>query len=89
MKTLTMRELNRRTAQVLNSVEQGETFEVRRSGRTVGYLSRTAPAKNRQPDWKAHFEWLKKQPKPKRSALDDLMEERRRLIERERQMEEC
>lgn len=86
MKTLTMRELNRRTAQVLDSVEHGETFEVRRSGRTVGYLSRTAPAKNRKPDWKAHVEWLKTQPKADRSALDDLMEERRRLVEREKAM---
>jgi len=86
MKTLTMRDLNRRTARVLDAVESGETFELRRNGKTVGYLSRTRPQENRKPDWKAHFEWLRKQPKRKPSALDELMEERRRLVEREKQM---
>jgi antitoxin (DNA-binding transcriptional repressor) of toxin-antitoxin stability system len=36
MKMLTMRELNRKTASVLDAVERGETFELRRNGRAVG-----------------------------------------------------
>ena len=44
MKTLTMRDLNRRTASVLDAVEKGESFEVRRHGRAVGYLTQAAPA---------------------------------------------
>lgn len=81
-----MRELNRSTARVLDAVESGESFALRRNGKTIGYLSRTAPPQDRKPDWKAHFDWLRKQPKRKPSALDDLMEERRRLVEREKQM---
>ena len=61
MKTLTMRDLNRKTASVLDAVERGETFDLRRSGRSVGYLTPTPPSRQRQPDWKTHFDWLRKQ----------------------------
>jgi len=83
MKTLTMRELNRKTASVLDAVERGETFELRRTGRTVGYLTRIAPAPERKPDWKAHFEWLWKQKKKGGGFVKELEEDRRRLRDRE------
>ena len=61
MKTLTVRDLNRNTASVLDALERGEAFEVRRSGRTVGYLTQTPPPPERKPNWKAHFDWLRQQ----------------------------
>jgi antitoxin (DNA-binding transcriptional repressor) of toxin-antitoxin stability system len=85
MKTISMRELNRRTARILDSVENGETYELRRNGKSVGYLTRMPPPPERKPDWKAHFEWLRKQPKDKRpSLLEGFEEDRRRLRARER-----
>jgi antitoxin (DNA-binding transcriptional repressor) of toxin-antitoxin stability system len=61
MKTLTMRDLNRKTAAMLDAVERGETFELRRKGRTVGYLTPTPPEPEHKPEWRAHFDWLAKQ----------------------------
>jgi antitoxin (DNA-binding transcriptional repressor) of toxin-antitoxin stability system len=84
MKTLTMRDLNRKTASVLDAVERGESFELHRNGKAVGYLTRTAPPPDRKPDWKAHFEWLRRQPKGRgRSLLAEFEEDRRRLRARE------
>jgi len=87
MKTLTMRDLNRRTAKVLDAVEQGETFEVRRNGRAIGYLTQTPPAPERKPNWKAHFAWLRKQRSKGGGFIQELEEERRRLREREAALE--
>jgi len=84
MKTVTQRELNRRTAGVLDALERGETFELRRNGKTVGYLTHTAPHAERKPDWKSHFEWLRKQPKKHGGFVAALEEERRRLRARAR-----
>ncbi len=85
MKVLTMRELNRRTARVLDSVERGVSFEVRRNGKAIGYLTQTAPAPERKPNWKAHFDWLRKQAtKTDASILAEFEEDRRRLRARER-----
>ena len=81
-----MRELNRRTAGVLDALERGETFELRRNGKAVGYLTHTAPKAERKPDWKSHFEWLSKQPKKHGGFVEALEEERRRLRARERAM---
>ncbi len=87
MKTLTMRELNRRTAAVLDAVERGETFELRRKGRAIGYLSQTPPAAQRKPDWKAHFDWLRKQDRKEgEEILAEFEEQRRRLRAREEAM---
>jgi antitoxin (DNA-binding transcriptional repressor) of toxin-antitoxin stability system len=87
MKTLTMRDLNRKTASVLDAVEQGEAFEVRRNGRAIGYLTQTPPPPERKPDWKAHFQWLRRQPKARSKALlAEFEEERRRLRARDRAM---
>ena len=69
MKTLTMRALNRRTASVLNALERGETFELHRNGKVVGYLTHTAPPPERKADWKAHFDWLRQQPTGRSEAL--------------------
>jgi antitoxin (DNA-binding transcriptional repressor) of toxin-antitoxin stability system len=85
MKMLTMRELNRRTASVLDAVEQGQTFEIRRNGRSVGYLTAELPPPERKPDWKAHFDWLRKQkPKADANLLDEFERTRRQLRAREK-----
>jgi antitoxin (DNA-binding transcriptional repressor) of toxin-antitoxin stability system len=87
MKTLTMRDLNRHTASVVDALERGESFEVRRNGRAVGYLTQTAPAPERKPDWKAHFDWLRRQPtKNDAKVLKEFEDSRRRLAVREKAM---
>ena len=87
MKTLTMRELNRKTASVLDAVERGESFELRRNGRSVGYITRTPPTPQRSPDWKAHFNWLrKKDTKDDRKAIAEFEQERRRQAAREKEL---
>ena len=84
MKMLTMRELNRKTANVLDAVERGESFEVRRNGRAVGYIT---PTPQRSPDWKAHFNWLRKQAaKDDLEALGEFEQERRRQAAREKEL---
>lgn len=84
MKKLTMRELNRRTASVLNALERGETFELHRNGKAVGYLTQTAPPPERRPDWTAHCEWLKRQPRARgKILLAGFAEDRHRLRTRE------
>jgi antitoxin (DNA-binding transcriptional repressor) of toxin-antitoxin stability system len=87
MKALTMRELNRKTARVLDAVERGESFELRRKGRAVGYITRTPPSPQRKPDWKAHFNWLRK--KAGRGDIEVLAEfeqERRRHAARDKEL---
>ncbi len=87
MKTLTMRELNRKTASVLDAVERGETFELRRNGRAVGYITRTPPTPQRRPDWKAHFDWLRKEAtKQDIETITEFEEERRREAAREQEL---
>jgi len=87
MKTLTMRNLNRKTASVLDEVERGEIFELRRNGRTVGYITQTPPTLRRKPDWKAHFDWLRTQNvKSDVGILAEFEEERRRQAVREKAM---
>ena len=87
MKTLTMRDLNRKTASVLDAVERGETFELRRNGRAIGYLTQTPPTAQPKPDWKAHFDWLRKQDaKEGATILAEFEEQRRRLRAREKAM---
>lgn len=84
MKTLTTRELSRKTASVLDALERGVTFELRRNGKAVGYLTQTPPPPDHKPDWKAHFEWLRKQPATNdASILAEFEEDRRRLRARE------
>jgi antitoxin (DNA-binding transcriptional repressor) of toxin-antitoxin stability system len=78
MKTLTMRDLNRNTARVLDALEGGETFEVRRRGKAVGYLTTTSPTPPQKTDWKEHFEWLRKQKPGSGKALLQEFEESRR-----------
>ena len=85
MKMLTMRELNRKTASVLDAVERGESFELRRNGRAVGYITRTPPNPQRKPDWKAHFDWLRqKATKNDIETLTEFEKERRRQAAREK-----
>ena len=80
-----MRELNRRTASVLDALERGETFELRRNGRAVGYITPSAPTAQRKPDWKAHFDWLRNQTaKADAATLAGFEHERRRQAARER-----
>jgi antitoxin (DNA-binding transcriptional repressor) of toxin-antitoxin stability system len=88
MKTLTMRDLNRNTASVLDAVERGETFELRRSGRSVGYITPTPPSGQRKPDWKTHFDWLRKQTaKADAGLLAEFDRDRRRQATREQSLE--
>jgi antitoxin (DNA-binding transcriptional repressor) of toxin-antitoxin stability system len=87
MKTLTMRDLNRKTASVLDAVERGESFELRRNGRVVGYITRTPPVPQRKPDWKTHFDWLRKQAiKTDAGILREFEAERRRQAVREQEL---
>ena len=84
MKTLTMRDLNRNTASVIDAVERGEAFELRRNGRAVGYLTPTPPSLQRKPDWKAHFDRLRKQnTKTDAGILTEFEEGRQRQAARE------
>jgi antitoxin (DNA-binding transcriptional repressor) of toxin-antitoxin stability system len=88
MKTLTMRDLNRKTASVLDALERGESFELHRNGKAVGYLTQTAPPPERKSDWKAHFDWLRRQPKGRgKDLLAQFEEDRRRLRAREMAMD--
>jgi antitoxin (DNA-binding transcriptional repressor) of toxin-antitoxin stability system len=87
MKLLTVRDLNRKTASVLDAIERGETFELRRNGRAVGYISPTPPAPQRKPDWKAHFAWLRQNAtKHDLETITEFDEERRRQAAREQEM---
>jgi len=86
MKTLNMRDLNRKTASVLDALERGESFELRRNGRAVGYLTHTPPTPERKPDWNSHFEWLKKQRSKGGGFVTELERERRRLRDREKRL---
>ena len=88
MKTLTMRDLNRKTASVLDAVERGETFELRRRGRSVGYITPTPPSRQRKPNWKTHFDWLRKQTtKTDAGLLAEFERDRRRQAAREQFLE--
>ena len=85
MKTLSMRDLNRKTAAVLDAVERGETFELRRNGKALGYITQSRPAPQSRPDWKGHFDWLRKQPrKAGLEILAEFEEDRRRQRAREK-----
>jgi antitoxin (DNA-binding transcriptional repressor) of toxin-antitoxin stability system len=85
MKRLSMRDLNRRTAAVLDALERGESFEVRRNGKAVGYLTAEPPQPERKPDWNAHFEWLRRQPKASgKRLLAEFEADRERLRARDR-----
>jgi len=87
MKTLTMRDLNRKTASVIDAVERGESFELRRNGRAVGYITRMPPSPQRKPDWKSHFDWLRKQAaKADAGILSEFEQERRRQAAREQEL---
>ena len=87
MKMLTMRELNRKTASVLDAVERGETFELRRNGKAVGYITHTPPTPQRKPDWKAHFDWLRRRATTNDvDAITEFEQERRRQAAREEEM---
>ena len=83
MKTLSMRDLNRKTASVVNALERGETFELRRRGKAVGYLSHARPSPASKGGWSSHFEWLRKQKSKGGGLVEELEEERRRLRARE------
>lgn len=87
MKVLTMRDLNRNTASVLDALERGDTFELHRNGRAVGFLTQKPPPPECKPDWKAHFEWLKKQKQAGGGVVAELEEDRRRLRAREAALE--
>ena len=78
MKLLTTQDLNRRRDELLDAIERGETFELRRTGRAVGYLVGTPAAPECQPGWDSHFEWLAEQGAESSGLAPALDEERRR-----------
>ena len=78
MKQLTVRDLNRRTASVLDALERGETFAVRRSGKVIGFLTQTRPDAERKPDWRAHFARLQDRSKTEAAKLISEFEAERR-----------
>jgi antitoxin (DNA-binding transcriptional repressor) of toxin-antitoxin stability system len=87
VKMLTVRELNRKTASIVDAVERGESFELRRKGRAIGYITRTPPAPQRKPDWKTHFTWLRKNAtKNDGEFLAQFEQERRRQTAREKDL---
>jgi hypothetical protein len=52
---------------------------------TMRDLTHTAPLPERKPDWRAHFEWLRRQPKARGEALlAEFEDDRRRLRAREK-----
>ena len=74
-------------AGVLDLVERGETFELRRNSRTVGYITSTPPVAGRKPDWKAHFDWLRsKATKNDHKILAEFDETRRQQAAREEEL---
>jgi hypothetical protein len=76
-----------KTASVLDALERGETSEPHRNGKAIGYLTHTAPPPERKPDWKAHFDWLKRQPKNRgKDLLSEFEEDRCRHTSRDRAM---
>lgn len=87
MKTLTMRDLSRKTAGVLDTLERGETFELRRNGRVVGFLTQAPPAPERKPNWAEHFHWLSQQKEGGGGFVQALDESRRGLRARETALE--
>ena len=87
MKILTVRELNRKTASVVDALERGESFELRRNGRAVGYITRKPPTFQHRPDWKAHFDWLRKNATENDiETLTEFEQERRRQAAREKKL---
>ena len=67
MRTITMTRLNQSTAEVLDALEQGESFQLVRKGRTVGYLTPSLPVAlparaDRMADWEEHFAWVRRRP---------------------------
>ncbi len=82
-----MRDLNRQTASVLDALERGETFELRRNGKAVGYLSPAPPMPESKPVWEAHFEWLHQQKSKGGGFVEELEADRRRSRAREAALE--
>lgn len=78
MKHLTVRDLNRRTASVLDALERGESFAVQRSGKVIGFLTQTRPEPERKPDWRAHFARLHDRSKTETAELLSEFEAERR-----------
>ena len=78
MKRPTMPQMNRKTARVPRAVQQGDVG-LGRHGKAIGSITRDPPSPQRKPDWKAHFDWLKKQnTKNDAAILAEFEEERRR-----------
>jgi hypothetical protein len=48
-------------------------------------MKKTAPTPNEKPDWKAHFDWLRRQPTENDAkVLEEFEDSRRRLAAREK-----
>ncbi|MBI3181614.1 MAG: type II toxin-antitoxin system prevent-host-death family antitoxin [Myxococcales bacterium] len=82
MERLTVRQLSRETASVLDRVERGETIEVTRGKRVVAKVVPVQPQRERRAEWTAHLRWLDaiRSPgrRPRVDPVDELVAERRR-----------
>lgn len=75
MERLTVRELSRETASVLDRVERGETIEVERGRRVVARVVPVQAGEARRADWEEHFVWFDTVAKPKKRRGKDPVEE--------------
>lgn len=76
MNLLTIRDLNGKTSMPSSA---GKVLNCSRNGRAIGYITRTQPGPERRPDWKHHFNWLRKQATQTDVAtLTEFEQERRR-----------
>ena len=82
MGQLTVRELSRETAAVLDRVEGGEVIEVKRGKRVVARVVPVREDAERRAAWKEHWRWFKSLSRsgrrPRVDPVDELLAERRR-----------
>jgi antitoxin (DNA-binding transcriptional repressor) of toxin-antitoxin stability system len=82
MERLTIRELSRETAAVLDRVERGETIEVERGRRVVAKVVPVQQDEARRAHWAEHFAWFDSFAKPRKRSdkdpVDELIASRRR-----------
>lgn len=74
MERLTVRDLSRETATVLDRVERGETIEVTRGNRVVAKIAPIQGEAGREALWKEHVAWLSHVRRPSRAKIDPVDE---------------
>ncbi len=81
MEKLTIRELSRETAAVLDRVERGETIEVTRGRRVIAKVVPVQAEEEQGDAWSEHIRWFRaasgKRP-PRTDPIDEVIRQRRR-----------